>query len=63
MDEWILTSMELPPENEVVETKIDDSRGCRNQQELKRVGNLWFYPDGSMYVYYNPTHWRKIADK
>jgi hypothetical protein len=25
---------------------------------LKRQGNLWYTPDGSMYVYYTPTHWR-----
>ena len=55
---WFKTSNILPPENTIVETKIDDSRGCRNQQSLYRVKNLWFVPDGSMYVYYTPTHWR-----
>lgn len=38
-------------------TKIDDADGIRNEQELKLVGKLWFLPDGSMYVYYTPTHW------
>lgn len=46
------------PEGVVVETKIDDKDGVRNVQTLKRQGRLWFYPDGSMYVYYTPTHWR-----
>ena len=46
------------PEGIVVDTKIDDSKGVRNEQPLKRQGNLWFYPDGWMYVYYTPTHWR-----
>lgn len=55
---WHLISVSLPPEGLIVETKIDDERGCRNQQYLKRSGNLWFLPDGSMYVYYTPTHWR-----
>lgn len=55
---WIKTSCELPEENEVVETKIDDGKGCRNAQKLMRIRNLWFFPDGSMYVYYTPTHWR-----
>ena len=55
---WYKTSTMLPPENVVVETKIDDERGCRNQQKLKRIGNLWYFPDGSMDVYYTPTHWR-----
>ncbi len=58
MNEWIRTADELPPEYHVVETKIDDEYGCRNQQYLYRMRNLWFYPDGSMYVYYTPTHWR-----
>lgn len=43
------------PRNEVVETKIDDENGERNVQRLSRDGNLWWVPDGSMYVYYTPT--------
>lgn len=56
---WIPCDSQLPPEKEVVETKIDDEKGKRNIQRLKRNGNLWFVPDGSMYVYYRPTHWRR----
>lgn len=56
---WIKISDELPPENIVVETKIDDGKGVRNQRPLKRKGNLWYFPDMSMYVYYTPTHWRR----
>jgi len=52
--------IEIAPENEVVMTKIDDKDGVRNEQPLKRQGNLWFYPDMSMYVYCRPTHWRKL---
>ncbi len=48
------------PEGMVVDTKIDDGQGVRNQQKLQRKGRLWFYPDMSMYVYYTPTHWRGI---
>ena len=58
MGEWIRVCYELPPENTVVETKIDDSKGCRNEGKLYRYKNLWFLPDGSIYVYYTPTHWR-----
>lgn len=50
----------LPPENLVVETKIDDGVFVRNEQPLYRYKNLWYVPDGSMYVYYTPTHWREI---
>jgi hypothetical protein len=46
------------PEGKVVETKIDDGAGVRNVAKLKRSGRLWFVPDGSVYVYYTPTHWR-----
>ena len=55
---WHQTLYELPPEGVAVYTKIDDKRGCRNERKLYRRGNLWFLSDGSMYVYYTPTHWR-----
>jgi hypothetical protein len=55
---WVPCSRELPPESTVVETKIDDENGERNAARLKRQGKLWFILDGSMYVYYTPTHWR-----
>lgn len=61
-NEWIATSQQLPKDGEVVHTKIDDEKGCRNEQLLKRQGNLWFFPDGSMYVYYRPTHWMPPRD-
>jgi hypothetical protein len=46
------------PEGVVVETRIDDQHGPRNEQPLKLVNRLWWFPDGSMYVYYRPTHWK-----
>lgn len=55
MTEW---RTDLPPEGVVVETKIDDADGVRNEQPLQRIGGLWFTPDKAMYVYYRPTHWR-----
>jgi hypothetical protein len=55
---WIAVTDSLPPEREEVETKIHDAKGCRNETTLRRQGNLWFFPDWSMYVYYRPTHWR-----
>lgn len=58
-DNWIATSEQLPVENQIVETKIDDENGVRNEQELIYSHNLWFFPDMSMYVYYTPTHWRR----
>lgn len=49
------------PEHVVVDTKIHDDDGERNVQRLMRRGNLWWFPDGSMYVYYTPTHWKEIG--
>lgn len=56
---WIALAERLPQKNVVVETKIDDANGIRNVQDLKYQNPLWFFPDGSMYVYYKPTHWRE----
>lgn len=56
--EWVRTHTELPREGVAVHTKIDDADGVRNEVILRRHGCLWFFADGSMYVYYTPTHWR-----
>jgi hypothetical protein len=56
--EWRRTDTDPPPEGSAVLTRIDDERGVRNEQVLRRRGNLWFFPDDAMYVYYTPTHWR-----
>jgi hypothetical protein len=48
------------PQGVPVLTKISDERGDRNEQPLVRKGNLWWFVDGSMYVYYTPTHWASL---
>ena len=63
MSIWIKTSRELPKEDIVVNTKIDDEDGLRNEEPLKYRGRLWFLPDDSEYVYYQPTHWRHADAK
>lgn len=50
------------PEGVVVATMIADGSGVRNFAKLKRRGPLWWTPDGSMYVYYTPTHFHALAD-
>lgn len=55
MIEW--QPIETAPEGIIVRTLIADGSGPRNFQELVRRANLWWLPDGSMYVYYQPTHW------
>jgi hypothetical protein len=60
---WIPVTTKLPPSGEVVETKIDDHKDTRNVQKMKRLGGLYFFPDGSMYAYYTPTHWRPAPEE
>jgi hypothetical protein len=64
MSDWISVKDRLPEPGQVVDTKIDDGVFVmRNEGPLKLIGNLWFYTDGSVYVYYEPTHWREIEGK
>ena len=56
---WISLTEQKPQEGKVVETKIADPD--RNIANLKLKGKLWWLSDGSMYVYYTPTHWRNVA--
>lgn len=60
-DDYRLVAETLPPDGEVVMTKIDDDKGLRDEQKLMRHGRLWFFADGSMYVYYTPTHWKPLS--
>lgn len=52
-----ITKEEQPPLNKVMMTKIEDEKGTRNEQLLKFDGKLWWFPDNSCYVYYQPTHY------
>lgn len=60
MDQW--QTIETAPEGIIVNTKIDDKNGMRNEQTLRRKGRLWWVPDWSMYVYYTPTHWAPLSE-
>lgn len=60
MNNWIKVSDCKPDINKIVETKIDDDKGLRNECNLIYFGNLWWLTDKSMYVYYTPTHWRYL---
>lgn len=52
--DWIKTAEQKPAENVVV--RAMDSGG--HVQLLKRKGNLWWFPDESMYCYFVPTFWQ-----
>ena len=57
MSGWKYTADELPPERVLLETT--NSQG--DIGKLVRLGNLFFVPDMSMYVYYVPKMWRAIG--
>lgn len=57
---WKNIEVTPPPKNTAVNTCIIDKDGQRNESKLKLINNLWFIPDGSMYVYYTPTHWHSL---
>jgi hypothetical protein len=48
-EHWISVKERLPENNVIVHAKLGRRRIVDG---LKRNGNLWFLPDGSMYVYY-----------
>lgn len=58
------------PEGVEVMTKIDDENGVRNEQSLVKrtripgeTRPLFWTPDGTMYVYYTPTHWHPMGEQ
>ena len=62
-NDWRTT--DTMPEGVPCMTCIDDGQGIRNEQVLvKRTREpgktrpLYWLADGSMYVYYTPTHWK-----
>lgn len=57
MSGWNSTITNPPPEGVVVE--VANNGGA----QLVRQGNLWFFPDFSMYVYYTPEWWRTIESE
>ncbi len=60
MNEWIATKDRLPDNTILVETKVADKRGDHSKVLLARHKHLWYNPSVFKYVYYQPTHWRKI---
>lgn len=49
---------QLPPEDVIVETKVDDGKGGGYVQLLVCKGTKMCYPHTSESVNYYPTHWR-----
>lgn len=55
-NEWRSALNDPPPEGVVVQVQNN------NGTTLKRRGRLWFFPDDSMYVYYEPEFWREAPE-
>lgn len=60
---WKKVDQELPPEDVIVQTKIDDVDGCRDKRLLCMHKERWVIPGTGMYIYYTPTHWRYSEKK
>ena len=41
---WISIKDKLPPDGQLVQTKIDDENGVRNETQLIFKNNLWWFP-------------------
>ena len=54
MNDWTPTARELPPNG----AEVEAMDGGGHIQRLVRDGNLWWFPDRSMYVYFVPQFWR-----
>ena len=59
---WIRVADQLPPEEFLVDTKIDDQHGPRQEEQLRRVGEWWWVRNCTRQVFYTPTHWRRPDD-
>jgi len=65
---WKSIKNHKPPQNKVINTCILEEKEnhkvsqehTRNECNLILDGNLWWLSDRSMYVYYNPTHWKEV---
>lgn len=55
---WTLVTETLPPIGQVVEVRTPGG----DTRPLK-FDRMWWLPDGSMYVYFTPTHWRVMQHK
>lgn len=54
--DWTYTTDRLPPEGVEVEVLNGNV-----ETTLVYSGNLWWFPDRNMYVYYVPKMWRSVA--
>lgn len=55
---WNRVEDSLPTPGEVVKTI---SPGGIEAELMYDKSGLWFFPDGSMYVYYTPQFWKRMG--
>lgn len=56
MADWNRVDQKLPAKGVVVDTISPGGL----ESKLMLIDGLWFFPDGSMYVYYVPEFWRSV---
>lgn len=59
MTNWSMNRADNLPEEDVI---VDTISADGIEQQLKRLGRLWFLPDGSSYVYYEVKFWRHVQE-
>ena len=57
MADWTPIDAGLPPEGVVVDAIGPDDRHLR----LKWEGRQWWFADGSHFLFFTPTYWRRAA--
>ncbi len=60
MTPWISVADRLPPEGEVVETKIMRITPYRRPRRFLWTSRGWRHPDGWIQAATPPTHWRPV---
>lgn len=58
---WKFTQTTPAPEGVILDTKYHDDDGCMHKRPMILRDRVWGSPDGELYVYYRPTHWREQA--
>lgn len=57
-DGWVKVTVSLPDEKVLVDAMLGESRIC---EQLMRIGDNWYCPDGAPYIWSRPTYWRHVA--
>ncbi len=57
---WVHTSIEMPRDGIIVDTKVSTPKGDINEAQLKHSDGMWLYPDGTVCYLYTPTEFKRL---